>query len=86
MLFRSLLNKLVELLKNQENFNAQEIENLVKTWLETEEIGFGKLMSPFRLALVGEGKGPHVFDIIEILGKEESIKRILALIEFVDNK
>ncbi|MCK9256367.1 MAG: glutamate--tRNA ligase [Bacteroidales bacterium] len=81
-----LLNKLVELLKNQENFNAQEIENLVKTWLETEEIGFGKLMSPFRLALVGEGKGPHVFDIIEILGKEESIKRILALIEFVDNK
>jgi len=43
-------------------------------------------MSPFRLALVGAGKGPHVFDIVEIIGKDESIRRISALIEFVDGK
>ncbi|MDY0143064.1 MAG: hypothetical protein RBR97_14335 [Bacteroidales bacterium] len=39
-------------------------------------MGFGKVMSPFRLALVGAGKGPHVFDIIEIIGKEESLVRL----------
>ena len=33
-------------------------------------------MNAFRLALVGEGKGPHIFDITEILGKEETLRRI----------
>lgn len=81
-----LLQKLIEILKNQQNFSSEEIENSVKTWIESAEIGFGRVMSPFRLALVGAGKGPHVFDIVEIIGKDESIRRISALIEFVDGK
>lgn len=81
-----LLQKLIEILKNQQNFSSEEIENSVKTWIESVEIGFGRVMSPFRLALVGAGKGPHVFDIVEIIGKDESIRRISALIEFVDGK
>ena len=40
------------------------------------EIGMGKIMQPFRLSLVGALKGPHLFDIVEIIGKEETIKRI----------
>lgn len=81
-----LLIKLIDLIKTQEIFKSAEIENSVKSWLEASEIGFGKLMSPFRLALVGEGKGPHVFDIVEIIGKQETIKRIQALIDFVEIK
>ena len=40
------------------------------------EIGMGKIMQPFRLSLVGALKGPHLFDIVEMIGKEESIERI----------
>jgi glutamyl-tRNA synthetase len=38
-------------------------------------------MAPLRLALVGAGKGPHIFDIVEILGKEETIQRIELALE-----
>jgi glutamyl-tRNA synthetase len=71
-----LLQKLADILNSTEDFTAEALENNVKTWLEAEEIGFGKVMSPFRLALTGAGKGPHIFDIVEIIGKEETIKRI----------
>ena len=40
------------------------------------EIGIGKVMQPLRLSVVGALKGPHLFDIIEIIGKEETIRRI----------
>ena len=41
----------------------------------------GAVMNAFRLALVGAAKGPHLFDIVEIIGKEETIKRIEKAIE-----
>jgi glutamyl-tRNA synthetase len=41
----------------------------------------GKVMQPFRLSLVGKMMGPHLFDIVELLGKEETIKRITKAIE-----
>ena len=40
------------------------------------EIGMGKIMQPFRLSLVGTLKGPHLFDIVEVIGKEETVLRI----------
>jgi glutamyl-tRNA synthetase len=44
--------------------------------LTANEIGMGKVMQPFRLSLVGALKGPHLFDIVELLGKEATIERI----------
>jgi glutamyl-tRNA synthetase len=41
----------------------------------------GTIMNAFRLALVGESKGPHIFDITEVLGKEETIKRLETAIQ-----
>ena len=41
----------------------------------------GDVMNAFRLCLVGEGKGPGMFDISAFLGKEETLKRIDAAIE-----
>lgn len=48
--------------------------------METKSLGFGQVMPPLRLALVGELKGPHVFDIIEVIGKEETLRRLDALL------
>ena len=44
--------------------------------MTANEIGMGKVMQPLRLSLVGALKGPHLFDIIEMIGKEETGKRI----------
>ena len=51
--------------------------------ITSKEIGFGKVMMPLRLALVGEMKGPDVFDIASLLGKEETIKRVKNAIAFL---
>jgi glutamyl-tRNA synthetase len=49
--------------------------------MTANEIGMGKVMQPLRLSLVGALKGPHLFDIIEMIGKEETVKRIVKAIE-----
>ncbi len=72
----SLMKELIEVLVTIEDFNSQNIETIVKQWITAKEIGFGMVMQPFRLSLVGEMKGPHLFDIAEMLGKEATIERI----------
>ncbi len=72
----SLMHELVEVLKTINDFSSQNIETVVKEWITAKEIGFGKVMQPLRLSLVGAMKGPHLFDIIALIGKEETIKRI----------
>ncbi|HSQ47248.1 MAG TPA: hypothetical protein VLM44_10050, partial [Lutibacter sp.] len=59
-----------------EDFTSLNFETAVKEWITAKEIGFGKVMQPFRLSLVGELKGPHLFDIAEMIGKKETINRI----------
>jgi len=49
---------------------------IVKNWMTSNEIGMGKIMQPFRLSLVGALKGPHLFDIVELIGKDETMKRL----------
>ncbi len=71
-----LMKQLILVLKNIQDFTATNIENIVKDWMTQNEIGMGKVMQPLRLSLVGKMMGPHLFDIIEMIGKEETIKRI----------
>ena len=71
-----LMSRLFELLESIEDFTSNTIESTVKQWLESNEIGMGKVMQPLRLSLVGALKGPHLFDIMEIIGKEETVNRI----------
>ncbi len=73
---KQILEDVKTLISEIKDFEAEICENTIKNWLTENEIGFGKIMSPLRLALVGEGKGPGVFDIMEIIGKDETIKRI----------
>ncbi|MFT5103605.1 MAG: glutamyl-tRNA synthetase [Candidatus Latescibacterota bacterium] len=78
-----ILKQVVALLSSADDFSATHISEMVKSWVTSEEIGFGKVMMPLRLALVGEMKGPDVFDIASILGKAESAKRIQNAVDFI---
>ena len=76
-----LMQQVISELNNIEDFSSVNIETLLKEWMTTNEIGMGKVMQPLRLSLVGALKGPHLFDIIEMIGKNESIKRIEKAIQ-----
>ncbi|MFY0602397.1 MAG: glutamate--tRNA ligase [Flavobacteriaceae bacterium] len=71
-----IMTEVIELITQINDFSSLSIETAVKEWITKKEIGFGKVMQPLRLSLVGALKGPHLFDIIAMIGKEETIKRI----------
>ena len=71
-----LIQQLITVLTSIEDFSSVNIETIVKDWMTQYEIGMGKVMQPFRLSLVGALKGPHLFDIVELIGKEETIQRL----------
>lgn len=71
-----IMSELFQLLEGIDDFTSATIETIVKDWMSQNEIGMGKVMQPFRLSLVGALKGPHLFDIAELIGKEETISRI----------
>ena len=77
------LCEMMELLKVREPFDIEGTENEVKAWIESKGYHLGNIMNATRLALVGEGKGPHIFDITEALGKEESLRRIQRAIDIL---
>ncbi len=79
----AFLGEVISLLTTTDEFTSEKLSEIVKGWITSEGIGFGKVMMPLRLALVGEMKGPDVFDIISILGKQESISRIEKAIAFI---
>ena len=77
-----IMKELIEVLRNIEDFSSKPSEDIVIDWITEKGYHMGNVMNAFRLAVVGECKGPHMFDITELLGKEEIIKRIeKAIIE-----
>ena len=76
-----LMNELITIISSIEDFSSSNTEKDIKAWITAKEIGFGKIMQPLRLSLVGKLAGPHLFDIIEMIGKEEVIKRLENAIE-----
>ena len=74
--------KLKELLTGIEDFSAKNTEPLVHDWIKSNEFPMGQIMNSLRLVIVGESKGPSMFDICEMIGKEETLRRI----EFALNK
>ena len=71
-----IMTELIEVLRGIEDFSSKPSEDIVIGWITEKEYHMGNVMNAFRLAVVGECKGPHMFDITELLGKEETIKRI----------
>ncbi len=80
-----IMNEVMSLLENIDDFTSSNIETIVKDWIGKKELSFGKVMPPFRLVIVGDMKGPHLFDILELIGKKESILRIQKAISSLPN-
>ena len=77
------LTELIEVLRTVDDFGVENTEEIVKGWIEQNQYHLGNIMNTFRLALVGESKGPHIFNITEALGKEETIARLQRAIEIL---
>ena len=75
------MGELSKKLDSVKSFKEIEISTTVKTWINESERGFGSVMQPARLALVGELKGVDLYVIFEFLGKEESMSRLGLLID-----
>ena len=71
-----IMTKVISIINTIEDFSVETLQTEIKGWITTNNIGFGQVMMPLRLALVGALQGPDVFDIMFMIGKEESIKRI----------
>lgn len=80
------MTELMNILENLEDFSLKNQEDTVMKWIEEKGYKTGDIMNAFRLTLVGEGKGPHMFDISAVLGKEETIRRMRRAIEVLGNK
>ena len=80
---KPLLEELVTIVETITDFEKENVQDTVKAWITSKEIGFGKVMMPFRVALVGALSGPDVFDISFMIGKPETLKRINNLIEAI---
>ncbi len=78
-----LMNELVVLLEGLSDYNAQVLEPIVINWITEKEYKMGAVLNAFRVSLVGEAKGPHLFDITAMLGKEESLFRLRKGIEII---
>lgn len=70
------LTELADLLEGLDDFSLEHQEEVVHKWIEEKEYKLGNIMNAWRLTLVGEGKGPGMFDISAFLGKEETLSRM----------
>ncbi|MBE9509684.1 MAG: glutamate--tRNA ligase, partial [Bacteroidetes bacterium] len=73
-----IMKELIQVLSDIEisEFTTGNTEEKVKQWINDKKLGMGKVMNPFRLSVVGALKGPHLFDIIALIGREKTLARI----------
>lgn len=77
------MRELIEHLEALSDFSSAAAEPPIIAWIESNGYHLGNVMNAFRLAVVGECKGPHMFDITELLGKEETVARINRAIDSI---
>lgn len=75
------MTELAEVLEGIDDFSVEGQEPVVMKWVEDKGYKLGDIMNAFRLALVGIGKGPGMFDISAFLGKEETLRRLRRAVE-----
>ncbi|MFK7812706.1 MAG: glutamate--tRNA ligase [Maribacter sp.] len=71
-----LMQKVAEIIETTDTFTSENLETDIKAWITESELSFGKVMGPLRLIIVGDLKGPHLFDILAMIGKEACLERI----------
>lgn len=75
------MSELANVLESIDDFSIEGQESIVMKWVNDKGYKLGDVMNAFRLTLVGEGKGPGMFDISAFLGKEETLRRMRRAIE-----
>jgi len=77
------LEELCKVLEQIQDFSAGNTEKVVMEWIASKEYNVGGIMNAFRLSVVGAPKGPHMFDITELIGKRETLLRIQRAIQSI---
>ena len=77
------MTELLDLLEAQEDWSAEALDALDMPWIESKEYGVGIVMNAFRICLVGAARGPHIWAITDVLGKEETIKRVRTALKIL---
>ncbi|HLW41102.1 MAG TPA: glutamate--tRNA ligase [Flavobacterium sp.] len=75
------LSEVSIIIESIENFEPKAVEEKVKNWITGNNIGMGKVMQPLRVAMVGEMKGPDLFEIMAFLGRKETVLRIQEMLK-----
>ena len=78
------MTRLIEVLRGLPSFKSADAEPVVLGWITDNELHMGNVMNAFRLAVVGQCRGPHMFDITELIGPDETIARISKAIETIE--
>lgn len=81
---KNILEQFISINQNIEKYTADEIQHEIKNFVNESGLGFGKIMMPLRLSLVGALQGPDIPVLMELLGKNEVENRILAFIKFAE--
>ena len=76
-----IMTELMDVLRGIRDFSSKPSEDIVIGWITERGYHMGNVMNAFRLSVVGEGKGPHMFDITELIGKEETLARIQRAVD-----
>lgn len=75
------MRALVALLEAQPTFDGAALEPVVMQWIKDNELHMGNVMNAFRLAIVGQCTGPHMFEITDVLGRETTLRRLNRAID-----
>lgn len=73
--------ELLALLEGQEDWSGEALDGVVMPWIAEKEYGVGIVMNAFRICLVGAARGPHIWAITDVLGKEETLRRVRTALE-----
>ena len=57
------------------------LDDIIMPWIAAQEYGVGIVMNAFRIYLVGAARGPHIWNITDVLGKEETLRRVKKALE-----
>jgi len=77
----SIMKELASVINSTESESVEHLQTVVKEWITNKGIGFGKVMQPLRLALVGDLKGPDLFQIMFMIGRDATVRRIELAID-----
>ena len=75
------MTEMLSLLEAHEDWSAESLDNLIMPWIAEKEYGVGIVMNAFRICLVGAARGPHIWNITDVLGKDETLRRVRTALE-----